>query len=58
MYGVTIQYIDIVCVSGIVNDRTTGGKCVECDSIPFRYIYELIHGLPSMYHDTACLPQF
>ena len=54
------QYI--VYVPGIIENRTvvpsTGGKCVECDSISFRYMYELIGALESMCYDTACFPQF
>ena len=53
------QYI--VCVPGIIENSTvvpsTGGKCVECDSIPFRYMYKLIGVLASMCHNAAFLPK-
>ena len=46
------QYI--VCVPGIIENRTavpsTDGKCVECDSISFRYMYELIGVLAMTLH--------
>ena len=49
-------------VPGIIENRTvvpsTGGKCVEYDSISFRYMYELTGALASMCNDTACLPQY
>ena len=54
------QYI--VYVPDIIENRTavpsTGGKCVEYDSISIRYMYELIGALASMCHDMACFPQF
>ena len=59
MYPTGRQYI--VYVPGIIENRTavpsTGGKCVEYDSISIRYMYELIGALASMCHDMACFPQ-
>ena len=55
MYPTGRQYI--VCVPGIIENSSavpsTGGKCVECDSISFRYMYKLIDVLA-----TAADPGF